>query len=299
MRKILLLSGLFTVILLSMSLTGFTDKDDSVKEAMWLGNQKYELGAFDEALKLYESGLEINPDDGPLNFNAAQAAYLLGEYSKAEEYYGKSGDNIERFLNVGNIYAALGDSLDENEQKLQCYLQALKYYQEGIIMFPQNVPLKFNYEIVKGKADDISSDMDQQDSDSQDNDESDSDDSQEQNEQEQEGQEQDNQEQDGQEQDSQEQDSQEQDSQEQDGQEQEGQEQDNQEQEGQEQEQAQGQEQEEGEEDGQDANSLEENEIDLDMEAIERILKMLEIQEEESLKNNQEVVGGKNGKNGW
>ena len=297
MKKVLLLSGLLTVILLSMSLTGLTDKDDSVKEAMWLGNKEYESGAYDEALLLFESGFEVSPDDESLNFNAAQAAYLLGEYGKAEEYYGKSGDNIERFLNVGNIYAALGDSVEENEQKLQSYLQALKYYQEGIVMFPQNVPLKYNYEIVKGKAEDIAKDMNQQDNE-QDDSESDNDESQEQDGQEQDSQEQEGQEQDDQEQDSQEQgensEDQDQDQDSQDAQEDEG---SAQEQEGQEQEQAQGQA--EGEDGEQDVNSGDENEIDLDREAIERILKMLEIQEEESLKNNQEVVGGKDGKYGW
>ena len=36
-----------------------------------------------------------------------------------------------------------------------------------------------------------------------------------------------------------------------------------------------------------------------DRESIERILQMLESQEEESLKNNREVIRGKEGGNGW
>jgi Ca-activated chloride channel family protein len=292
MRKVLLLSGIFTIVLLTILLSGFTNVGDTVKKAMWQGNSKYGSGAYEEALQAYESGLSVSPDDKSLNFNAAQTAYMLEAYKEAEEYYKKSGDTVEKFLNTGNIFFMLGESLEDNEQKLQCYLQALKTYQDGIVLFPQNVPLKYNYEIVKAKADDILNNMEQENSDQGDNGENQEQDSQNQDESS-----------DGQ-------------SQEQDGQEQ-GEsdvgERQNQGESSEEQiqnqedsqnaleEDSSGQEQDDGQDSGQNAYSQGEDgiEMEIDQEAIERILRMLEIQEEESLKNNQEVVGGKDGKYGW
>ena len=291
MKKVLILSGAAAFALLVLLLTGFSDADDAVKKAMRQGNASFGSAAYQEALSYYETGLAASSEDKELNFNAAQAAYLLGEYERAMDYYEKSGDTVEKFLNTGNTFFMIGNSLEDSEQKLQCYMQALKYYYDGIVLFPRNVPLKYNYEAVKGLADDLLKDMDQQSSD-----QSDGDDSQEQDGQEQDGQEQDSQEQDGQEQDGQEQDgaSAEQDQDESpDAQSQadEGEDADG--------EESGAQEQDDGEDAGRDAISQDDEGIELDREAIERILRMLESQERESLKNNQEVIGGKDGKYGW
>ena len=302
MKKVMFISGIITALLLVLLLAGFSGTDDAAKKAMQQGNLKYESSLYEEALEIYESGLNASPDDNALSFNAAQAAYSLGAFDKAMEYYEKSGDIVEKYLNTGNIYFLLGNSLEENEQKLQCYLQALKFYYDGIVLFPQNVPLKYNYETVKAIADDLLSNMEQENSDqSDDSDDSDSDESQEQ---------------DGQSQDesTDEQDQggsdDEQNEDETSGEQaQQDESQDTGEDESSAQQQAEGQDGEQSEaqegkqdedQDGeQDASSQYDAAGELDQEVIERILRMLEIQEQESLKNNQEVVGGKDGKYSW
>ncbi|MDR0490304.1 MAG: hypothetical protein LBH28_03530 [Oscillospiraceae bacterium] len=280
MKKVILVSGIFTVLLLTLLLTGFADKDDGVKKAMRQGNTRYESAAYAEALPCYETGLVTDPENKTLNFNAAQAAYLLGEYEKAAEYYEKSEDSIEKYLNVGNMFSKLADYLQDDNEKLQCYLQALQIYHDGIILFPQNVPLKYNYESVKEKADELASNMEQENNDQNDG-ESD------------ESQEQDNQNQDG---------SDEGQSQEQEGQnaeEDESAEQEQGDEQDGEQDSVQDSEQNGEQDNEQDSYSQEQDESELDEEAIERILGILESQEEESLKNNQEVIRGDNGKYGW
>jgi len=307
------ISGIITALLLVLLLAGFTGSNDPVKKAIRQGNMRYESAAYDEALEFYEAGLSIDPDDKALNFNAAQAAYILGDFGKAVEYYEKSGDYVEKYLNTGNTFFVLGNSLEDNEQKLQCYLEALKYYYDGIVLFPQNVPLKYNYEVVKALADDILDNMEPDNSDQSDsNDDSDSDESQEQDGQNQEGSSGEQDQDEASDEQNQGEASNEQDQDEASDEQSQGEASDEQDQDENSAEQAQSQdgqdngedagsaqEQDEGQEGAQDANSQDVNVYELDQEAIERILRMLEIQEQENLKNNQEVVGGKNGKKGW
>lgn len=219
MKKIVLISGIIAVLLSALLLLG-ADNDDKIK-----------------------------------NFNAAQAAYRLGEYEKALEYYEKAEDCAEKYLNSGNIFFKAGDALEENEQKTQCYIQALQIYAEGINKFPRDVPLKYNYEILKEKTEatpENSEDTDQENTDPSD----------------------------GEEGEEEEQDSEENQEDGEDGEE-------------------QGSEQQEEYSEGEEGEEGETNNRELDEEAIGRILQMLENQEEESLKNNREIVSGGKGQNEW
>jgi len=127
------------------------------------GNSQHAAALYKYALNTYENGLLEDPENKALNFNAAQTAYVLGDYQKAVEYYEKAEDCAEKYLNAGNIFSKAGDSLEDEEQKLQCYLQALQFYYEGIIKFPQDVPLKYNYEVLMEKIELTSENSEQSD----------------------------------------------------------------------------------------------------------------------------------------
>ena len=161
MKKAMWLSGILTIVFLTLLLAGFADKDEAVNKPMRLGNLKYDSAAYGEALDCYETGLDADPENGPLSFNAAQAAYMLGEYKKAVDYYDGSTDEIEKFLNKGNIYYYVGEIQEDDNDKMQCYLQSMQSYYDGIILFSQNIPLKYNYEYVKDKVDELSDKMKQ------------------------------------------------------------------------------------------------------------------------------------------
>jgi Ca-activated chloride channel family protein len=272
-------SGAITALLLLLLLTGWADADDGIKRALRLGNEQYASAAYEEALKLYEAGLIANPEHKALNFNAAQAAYMLGDYEKAAQYYEKAADSADKYLNAGNIFFWVGEAIqveaqDANQDaaqnanlKLQFYALALQIYQEGISKYPQDVPLKYNYELAKEKIKELLEDMEQESEDSQSDDQDEGEDSEESEA---------NQDQAAEDT--------------QDGQEQE---------QGDEQEEDSAETQDDGQEgeaaEEEEANSADEDENDPDMEAIERILQMLELQEIEGLKNNQEVVEGNDG----
>lgn len=284
MRKILCISGVITVLFLSLLLTGWADADSGLNKALRQGNERYASAKYEEALKSYETGLETESENKMMNFNAGQAAYLLGDYEKASQYYEKAEDCVDKFLNAGNIFFRAGNAVEDANQKAQCYAQALQIYREGIIKYPQNVPLKYNYETVKALVDELLEEMDQEgegDSGDQNDEQSEGESNEGQGESHNE--------------------------ESQSGQEQESEDTENaQEEQEQSSEQAgdSGDAQDESQEGGegeQEAYSQDESEdeYDPDQEAIERILEMLENQEEESLKNNQGVVGGKDDTNGW
>ncbi|MCL1873688.1 MAG: tetratricopeptide repeat protein [Clostridiales bacterium] len=265
MKKIFWISGIIALLLLLLLLTGIAGADGEAKKALNQGNAEYNLTKYKEALNSYETGLGSNPENQILNLNAAQAAFALGEYDKAIEYYGKAKDSLEKFLNAGNICYWAGEAVEEPEQKVQFYGMALEIYLEGITKYPENVPLKYNFETVKEKLEELLEDMEQENSG-----ESEDGESQEGEEQESEG-----------------------------AEAAEGEEEEQNSSEAESSEAAEGEEQ-EGAEDEQEAGSPDEDEEeDPDWEAIERILRLLESQEEEGLKNNQEVKQGNNGKGDW
>ena len=278
MKKLLWISGAITAFLLAFLLTGAADEDAAINTVLRQGNRQYASALYEGALKSYEAGLAISPENRILNFNAAQSAYMLGEYEIAIEYYEKSIDSIERFLNSGNAALRLGETSDDESAKALFCAQALQAYRDGIIKFPQNVALKYNYEVVKEKIEELSNNQ-EQNNDNQ-NQESGNDDQENQENQE-------SQEQDGQ------------------SQEREEQSQDQYEQDGTDGEQNQFQEEdlsEQGEDSEENHSSLQEREDgedEPDLQAIERILRMLEMQEEQSLKNNREVIRGNEDKYGW
>ena len=304
MKKLFFSSGIVAILLLAMLLTGLGGEDDAIKAAIRKGNKEYESGNYPSALNMYEAGLELYPDSEALNANAAHTAYMLGEYGKAIEYYAGAGDGIEKSLNIGNILYWAGSATVDTAQKMQLYEQAMQVYMEGIIQFPQNVPLKYNYELLNGEIKAIQDEMKQEgESQSADQDEdqnADQDEDQSADQDESQGGDQ-------------------------------GEDQDEAQSEDQEEAQSEAQEENaeqgedsgadesEGEDSGADEGDTDEGDTDdtddgdeqmdsysqaeiegeTDLDAIAKILQMLELQEEQSLKNNQEVVGGNAGNGGW
>lgn len=284
MKKIFFTSGLLTVLLLLLYFTGIIDFRDSTKEALAKGNRLYTAGSYTEALQAYNEGLTKKPEDARLNFNAGQAAYQLKDYGKAIEYYTKARSTVDKYLNQGNASLKLGDAAADTDtgQKLQYYQQALQAYEQGILAFPQNIDLKYNYEYVKKKLEQLQNDNQNQ----QNNEESKDGNEEQKNNQSQE----DNQEGNGQ-----------------------NNQQDNQQDQTQDEQQKQPENQQDNQQNGQGSNSQPTPSPDTsgspfspsgqqstDAEQVQKVLEMLEKQEENSLKNNQEIINqGKEEEHDW
>lgn len=151
MKKLFWASGLFVLVFAILFLTGILDIRHTVARAFAEGNRLYENEAYDEAENAYNTGLHKEPENPLLNYNAGQACYRQGVYDQALEYYQKSADSIDRFLNAGNSAYRLAESIEDVNQKRQHYAAALEFYRQGILAFPENVELKYNYEFVLEK----------------------------------------------------------------------------------------------------------------------------------------------------
>lgn len=169
MKKISFTTGILIVCLAILFLTGFLDFDNRVNNSIIEGNKYYKSGDYDKALEVYQKSLVNYPDNELLNYNSGQASYRLSKFQEAIDYYNKANETVDRYLNSGNCSLKIGDSIEENNinEKLQYYNNSLETYKNGIIEFPQNVKLKYNYEFVKQKIDELNKKQKQQENDKQ------------------------------------------------------------------------------------------------------------------------------------
>lgn len=151
MKKIFIIPGVLGVILSSLLFIGIIDFRNIVNESLINGNEYYAAGQLNEALEAYRIGLAKSPDHTRLNYNAAQASYQLEAYEQAAEYYSKTPGTVDSYLNWGNCSIKLGDNTEDIQQKMQHYTNALETYKQGILEYPENVDLKYNFEYVKEK----------------------------------------------------------------------------------------------------------------------------------------------------
>jgi Ca-activated chloride channel family protein len=155
MRKIFFISGALMVILLVLFFTGVVDFGQGNINTLVKGNKLYADGKYKEALETYQKGIDKRPRDIKLNYNSGQSAYRLEDYEKAIEYYDKGPEKVDRYLNSGNCSLKLGDKESDDSKKLEYYKKALETYKQGILKYPENINLKYNYEYVKNKIDEL------------------------------------------------------------------------------------------------------------------------------------------------
>lgn len=142
------------IIFLLLFITGVIDFENTAAKSLIEGNTLFDAGDYGGAVEAYSKGLEKS-DDRKLNYNAAQACYLTGNYQQAVDYYGKGTERPDMYLNAGNANLKLGEGMEDANQKLQYYARALEVYKQGILKYPENVPLKFNYEYVLNMIDEL------------------------------------------------------------------------------------------------------------------------------------------------
>lgn len=150
-----IVSGILIIVMSIMLFTGLINFDNSIIKFLVRGNRLFADSNYEQALNAYNEGLKKDSENLKLNYNSGQAAYLLEDYQNAVMYFDKACDTPERYLNSGNSSLKLGDNTEDVNQKKQYYKQALDTYKKGILAFPENVPLKYNYEYVKKKLEEL------------------------------------------------------------------------------------------------------------------------------------------------
>lgn len=162
MKSVFLVAGALLAALVAAELTGWIEFRDRGREALAEGNAHYAAGNYPQALEAYRAGLEHRANDRALNYNAGQAAFYTGEYERAVDYFGKAAERPNAYLQSGNASLAMGDAAGDAAQQVPLYQQALQTYKEGILAFPEDLALKYNYEYVKQKLESLQQEQEQQ-----------------------------------------------------------------------------------------------------------------------------------------
>ncbi|MEX2435475.1 MAG: tetratricopeptide repeat protein [Balneolaceae bacterium] len=163
---------LFITLLLS-----FLFISSSVNDAR-KANEAYRNGDYEQAVELFNSAIEQNPDDARLHFNLGNALAELGRVEEAMEAF-----NRYKSLSDQPRNEALGDY---NQGKLlsdqEKYEEALTHFREALKKNPDDADAKYNYELAMKKQQEQEQNQEQQ-SDSDDNQDQDQDQNQDQNQQ--------------------------------------------------------------------------------------------------------------------
>ncbi len=309
MKQVFIVSGLVAALMTLMVAVGLIDFNQYVPQALTNGNAFYQNKEYEKAKEVYEGAIEKETNSTELQYNLGLVAYAMKDYEQAIEHYSQSEDSN---MALGNAYYRQGSNLQDPKQQMQIYQQGLEQYLTGMKVQPDNIELKYNYEFLKKQMDDQQKNQDQdnqnkdqenEDQKNQDKDQENKDqenqnqDEQNQDERNEEQEGQDEQNQNGQNEDQQNQENQE--NQDDENQSKEDQDKENQDQQNEAQD---GENQEQEDQQNQDQSKYSENgELsDQEKEAIEQVLRMLEQQEKQSLKNNQAVMNqGKEEANDW
>lgn len=270
MKRIFILSGIVFFLMTLLVLTGTITFDQSMLKSMNLGNLYYKDEDYTKAREIYEGVLKEKPNNSDILYNLGLVTYAMEDYEKAIEHYTQSRDCS---MELGNVYYRQGSRTSDLTQKIEIYRQGLEQYLIGIKADPNNIEIKYNYELLKKLIDDSEQKQNQeQQNQEQQNENQQNDDEKNQDDQngEQKNQEQEN----------------------------ENRQNDDRKNENSEEQQNNHQKGENEKEDGESPNSEREafnndEEADQNQKAIEQVLKMLEQQERQSLKNNQAVMDHK------
>jgi len=159
LKKVFAASAVLVTVFIILYLTGALDYKNTVNRSLIEGNKLYSEEKYSEALASFQNGLLKDPGHVKLNYNAALVSYVLQNYEEAAGYYVKAVAKVDTFLNWGNSYFYAGESSEDVNQKLQLYMQAMETYKQGILKYPENVELKFNYEFTEEKIKELQESM--------------------------------------------------------------------------------------------------------------------------------------------
>jgi len=135
------------------------------------GNRLFAGGKYEDAAKKYNEGLVDQPDSAALHFNLGDANYKQGKYDDAIKAFQQvsPGENDPTraagvAYNIGNAKYRLGAAAESSDPKtaLTSYAEALVAYRRAMGLAPDDNDIKFNYEFVQKKLEDLKKKLEEQ-----------------------------------------------------------------------------------------------------------------------------------------
>lgn len=129
------------------------DKAALVRE----GNQLYNKGKIDDALKSYNKALTTAPEEPLINFNIGNALYRKSQYKDAAGSYEKAllspdkKQEAQANYNIGNCKFRQGRQKESSDlpAAIAEYRRSLDYYKRAMELDPDDKDAKFNHEFVE------------------------------------------------------------------------------------------------------------------------------------------------------
>lgn len=143
---------------------------DPIRDRIAEGNQLFKQGNYDDAISKFGEALVDNPDSPLLNFNMGDANYKAGKYAEALASYSRvRGDDdpkraAKAAYNAGNVQYRMAAAAENEkpQEALAGYAAALASYRRALGSDPADQDIKFNYEFVSQKLDDLKKKLEQQ-----------------------------------------------------------------------------------------------------------------------------------------
>ena len=149
------------VCALACALIAVSASADTARNAMRAGEELMGEEDYSAAAVKFVEAAELAPgqnlEPSPAWFNAGNAMYRAGNYEEASSHYHRALDSDEVELqariyhNLGNIDMIAADAALDMDQDavaaLSSYEQALENYERAIVLDPEYLDPKFNYEL--------------------------------------------------------------------------------------------------------------------------------------------------------
>lgn len=128
------------------------------------GLDAYRQNRFAEAYQQFEKTLKEHPNShaaDKIQFDAGAAAYEMGEYNKALEWFSQSllspdkGLQEKSHYNIGRTLEQRADKAETDEKALKDLMNAQSHYEEALKLNPNNERAKANLEAVKKKIENL------------------------------------------------------------------------------------------------------------------------------------------------
>lgn len=157
--------GKLGVFIIVVMLLNANNLEASVRSAI----NNYNEGKYKTALQDYKELLKKKPDDPRLAYNAGNAAYMIGRYEEAANYFNQAMNapknpqlQQKACYNYGNALYKLGEQEEDINKKIDYWKQAIVQYETALRFNPQDADAKFNLEFVKKKLEELMKQQQQQ-----------------------------------------------------------------------------------------------------------------------------------------
>ena len=127
------------------------------------GIKLYNSNKFDEAKQFYENILLEREEDAFASFGLGSTAFQQNDYSLAMKGF-ESALNTENIELKSSAYYNMANVLAE-EQRFE---ESLKFYRQSLVLNPNDIDSKINYELIKFKLQEQKNDENQQKNDDKD-----------------------------------------------------------------------------------------------------------------------------------